>query len=145
MWSCDTNTGHIGDTSIEGGTGKGGCKEIPEKEGMNKSAKERGKTVLRKGEFWNRKRKGEHTFQSYRDMYPYTSSSSNLCLFEWPIITHKPWTDWPKILMGELDRTTEMFLDWTKTFKLSGLTFIRKTLNTTGFPNYGKGMFKTES
>ena len=47
--------------------------------------------------------------------------------------------------MGELDRTTEMFLDWTKTFKLSGLTFIRKTLNKTGFPNYGKGMFKTES
>ena len=39
-----------------------------------------------------------------------------------------PWTNWSQILIGEIGRTTGMFLCWFKTFKLSRSTFLKKNL-----------------
>ena len=47
-----------------------------------------------------------------------------ISFFGCPIITHEPLTDLPQILIGELGRTSRMFLVWFYDSKLSG--FIHK-------------------
>ena len=46
-----------------------------------------------------------------------------------------PLTDLPQILIGELLRTTGMFLSWFKKSMLIGLTFVGKSPGKSGFPN----------
>ena len=57
--------------------------------------------------------------------------SSNLCLFVRSYLMY-PWTDLPQILIGELGRTTGMFFDLFKNYKLSGLTFTEKLQSKLG-------------
>ena len=52
-----------------------------------------------------------------------------LCLFVWPL------SDLPQILIGELGRTTGMFLAKFKNFKLKGMPFTGKIPGTAGFPS----------
>ena len=49
-------------------------------------------------------------------------------MFGCPIMN--PLTDWSKILIGKLGRTTKRY----KTSKLSELTYLEKTVDIAGFP-----------
>ena len=54
-------------------------------------------------------------------------------LFICTIKTHEPLTDLTQILIGQLGRTTGVYLAWFKNSKLSGSTSKGETLGKAGF------------